>query len=60
MQSGAPTTGLYQSSTSDASTSAYKTVLSKAGTHHSIPQFIPLSSHNPKFKDAPLYPVSAV
>ena len=33
MQSGAPTTGLYQSSTSSASTSAYNTVLSKAGIH---------------------------
>jgi carboxylesterase type B len=31
MESGAPTTGLYQSSTSSASQSAYNTVLSKAG-----------------------------
>src|SRR5579862_20974 len=36
MQSGAPTTGLYQSSTSEASTATYKTVLSKSGTRHCL------------------------
>jgi carboxylesterase type B len=47
MQSGAPTTGLYQSSTSDASTSAYKTVLSKAGTYHSMsPVYPSFNSHS--------------
>ena len=36
MQSGAPTTGLYQSSTSDESTATYNTVLSKTGARHSL------------------------